>query len=73
MLKKSNIIKFDSSENNNNIFLSILQKNKDVFAIIKFATLIAQLNSTTIANIRIIDLNKKIFEKLYSILDFMLF
>ncbi len=50
-----------------------LQKNKNVFATIKLAILIAQLNSTIIANIRIIDLNKKVFEKLYSILDFILF
>ncbi len=50
-----------------------MQKDRDIFAIIKFAALIAQLNSTTITDIRIIDLNKKNFEKLYSILDFVLF
>ncbi len=32
-----------------------------------------QLNNTTIANIQIINLNKKVFEKLYNILDFILF
>jgi len=50
-----------------------LQKNKNISIIIKLAALIAQLNNTTIANIQIIDLNKKVFEKLYSILDSILF
>jgi len=64
LLRRFDIIKFNSSKNNNNNFLSILrnklcnskyqlklQKNKDVFATIKLATLIAQLNNTIIANI----------------------
>ena len=50
-----------------------MQKNKNISIIIKLAALIAQLNNTTIANIQIIDLNKKVFEKLYSILDSILF
>jgi len=50
-----------------------LQKNKDISAIVKLAVLIAQLNNTIIANIWIIDLNKKVFEKLYNILDSALF
>ncbi len=50
-----------------------MQKDKDISAIVKFAALIAQLNSTTIADIRIIDLNNKVFEKLRSILDSVLF
>ena len=86
MLKKSNIIKFNSSKNNNNNFLSILrnklcnskyqsklQEDKNIFATIKFATLIAQLNNTIIANTRVINLNKKVFKRLRNILDFILF
>jgi len=86
LLRRSNIIKFDNSKNNNNNFLSILrnkfcnpkyqsklQKNRDVSTIVKFAALIIQLNNTTIADIRIINLNKKVFKKLRNILDFALF
>jgi len=64
LLRRFNIIKLNSSKNNNNNFLFILrnkfcnlkyqlklQKNKDVFAIIKLTILITQLNSTIIANI----------------------
>jgi len=50
-----------------------LQKNKNISVTVKLAALIAQLNSITIADIRIINLNKKVFEKLYSILDSVLF
>jgi len=84
--RRSNIIKFNSNKNNNNNFLSILrnkfcnskyqsklQKNKNIFITIKFAILIAQLDNTTIANTQIINLNKKVFEKLRNILDFALF
>ena len=64
LLKKSDIIKFDDSENNNDDFLFILRNKfrnskcqskqtqiRNEFANIKLTILITQLNNTIIANI----------------------
>lgn len=50
-----------------------MQKNNNIFATVKLAAIIAYLNSIAIADIQIIDLFKKVFEILRSILDFALF
>jgi len=50
-----------------------LQKNKNISTIVKLVALIVQLNTIIIVDTRVINLNKKVFDKLYNILDFVLF
>jgi len=50
-----------------------LQKNKNISTIVKLVALRVQLNTIIIVDTRVINLNKKVFDKLYNILDFVLF
>ncbi len=50
-----------------------MQKNKNISTIVKLVALIVQLNTIIIVDTRVINLNKKVFDKLYNILDFVLF
>ena len=86
LFKKSDIIKFDDNENNNDDFLFIL-RNKfynskfqskqtqiwNKFANIKLIALTAQLNNTIIANIWITRSNEKMLARWRNILNFALF
>ena len=84
--KKSDIIKFDDNENNNDDFLFILRNKfrnlkcqskqtqiQNEFANIKLTTLITQLNDTIIANIWITRSNEKVLAKQRNILNFASF
>ena len=85
-LRKSDIMKFDDNENNNDNFLFILRNKfcnskcqlkqtqiRDEFANIKLITLTTQLNDTIIADIWITRSNEKVLAKRRDILNSALF